>query len=249
MCSSDLGVLTGTASTANVSLYDNVAQTTTNATFYPQFTDRNTTGNSAAYVSPGFMYNPSSNLLTTSSARLTNTSPSTGASDGALVVDGGAYFGQNSFFNGNITVSGNLVVTGNTTFVNSQNLQVNDTLIYLGVNNPGDAYEIGIIGHRTAAIYQHLGLVRDHTDGVWKFFSNVVNEPNGNLITFDTTTIYDAAKVGALIVANNTPATSITTGAVQVAGGLSTQGNIWATRIDGTPIGEYNRASVNGTYI
>ena len=59
-----VGVLTGTASTANVSLYDSVTASTTNATFYPQFTDRATTGNSAAYVTPGITFNPSTNTIT-----------------------------------------------------------------------------------------------------------------------------------------------------------------------------------------
>lgn len=52
-----------------------------------------------------------------------------------------------------------------------------------------------------------------------------------------------------VVTSNDTTATSTATGALRVAGGLGVTGNIWAGRIDGTPIGEYNLASVNATYV
>jgi hypothetical protein len=52
-----------------------------------------------------------------------------------------------------------------------------------------------------------------------------------------------------VVTSNDTAATSTATGALRVAGGLGVSGNIWAGRIDGTPIGEYNRASVNATFV
>lgn len=52
-----------------------------------------------------------------------------------------------------------------------------------------------------------------------------------------------------VVTSNDTAATSTSTGVLRVAGGLGVTGNIWAGRIDGTPIGEYNRASVNATTV
>jgi hypothetical protein len=60
-----VGVLTGTASTANVSLYDSVTATSTNASYYVQLSDRSTTGNASAFVASGITFNPSTNNLAT----------------------------------------------------------------------------------------------------------------------------------------------------------------------------------------
>ena len=79
---------------------------------------------------------------------------------------------------GNLTVNGNLFVNGNLTTINANNLNIADSLIYLADNNPADILDIGFVSAFTSAIrYQHTGLVRDHTDGVWKLFANVVPEP------------------------------------------------------------------------
>ena len=80
-----VGILNGTATTANVSLYDSVTASTTNASFYPQFTDRATTGNSAAYVASGLTFNPSTNNLATTTF--------TGAFSGTASITSGSISG------------------------------------------------------------------------------------------------------------------------------------------------------------
>jgi hypothetical protein len=57
------GTFNGTVSTANVSLYDSVTAFTTNQTFYPQFSNISTTGNSLTGVSSSLTYNPSTGTL------------------------------------------------------------------------------------------------------------------------------------------------------------------------------------------
>jgi len=102
---------------------------------------------------------------------------------------------------GDVSISGNLFVNGNTTTLNANNITINDTLIYLANANPANTYDIGIVGHFTAGIYQHTGVVRDHTNNTWTFFSNATVEPTGNIITL-TGAIYDAVKLGSLTAVN-----------------------------------------------
>ena len=58
--------ITGTASTANVSLYEQVSASTTNATFYPTIVDK-ATGNVIAYTNSSLTYNPSTGALSATS--------------------------------------------------------------------------------------------------------------------------------------------------------------------------------------
>jgi hypothetical protein len=101
-----------------------------------------------------------------------------------------------------LNVNGNVYLSGNVTTLSSNNLSVNDPLIYLAQNNPGNVQDIGIVGHFVSGTYQHTGFVRDATDGVWKLFSNVAAEPS---TTIDFTgAIYDVLQVGTLNSSNAT---------------------------------------------
>ncbi len=78
---------------------------------------------------------------------------------------------------GNIDVTGNINVTGNLNYSNVSELVIGDPLIYLGANNSGNIVDLGIVASYNDGSYQHTGLARDHTDGTWKLFTDVVNEP------------------------------------------------------------------------
>lgn len=99
--------VSGTVTTSNVALYGQVTATATNAAFYPMFTDRATTGNSAAYVDSTFSFNPSTNTLTVPSISqsgtlvITNNTQATSTSTGALRVTGGV-----SIATGNLYIGG-----------------------------------------------------------------------------------------------------------------------------------------------
>ena len=93
-----------------------------------------------------------------------------------------------------LSVSGNVYISGNTTTLSSNNLVINDSIIYLANNNPANLNDIGFVGNFTSGSYQHTGLVRDAHDGVWKLFSNVVSEPT-NTVDF-TSAVYDSIRVG-----------------------------------------------------
>ena len=83
----------GTVTTANVSMYDNFTNTSTNATFYPSFFDK-LTGNGSQFTSSTLSYNPSTGALTATSFNgvgtfSTATTSSTFISGGNVVITSG----------------------------------------------------------------------------------------------------------------------------------------------------------------
>ncbi len=151
-----------------------------------------------------------SNTFTASTVTISSSTQSTHNTNGALVVVGGMGVSRDVFFGANLTVSGNLFVNGNTTVLNSNNLSINDSLIYLADDNPADILDIGVVSAFTNPGYQHTGLVRDATDGVWKLFANVVAEPT---TTVDFTNAnYPTLLVGNLVARGNLIAANITAG-------------------------------------
>ena len=96
----------------------------------------------------------------------------------------------------NLTLSGNLTVSGTTTTVNTTSFEVADPLVYLGTGNSANLVDLGFAGHFDNGTYQHTGLVRDASDGKWKLFSGVVEEPT-TTINFTSAT-YDTLKLGAV---------------------------------------------------
>ena len=100
----------------------------------------------------------------------------------------------------NLDVTGNLNVTGNVTTVDVNNITLANGMIYLADGNVANTMDIGLVGAFTEGIYQHTGLIRDNSDGVWKLFSNVVAEPTS---TVDFTgAVYDYIKVGGVEIGN-----------------------------------------------
>jgi hypothetical protein len=105
---------------------------------------------------------------------------------------------------GNLNITGNINVTGNLNYSNVSDLVVGDPLIYIGANNTGNLYDLGIVASYNDGGYQHTGLARDHTDGVWKLFDDVVNEPtttidfaNGTYAGFKSGAIFSTGNVTA----------------------------------------------------
>jgi hypothetical protein len=84
-------------------------------------------------------------------------------------------------FDGNVNVSGDLVVSGNVTTVNVSSVVVSDPIIYLAGNNySGDLVDIGFAANYNDGTNRHTGFFRDHTDGIWKLFTNLTQELSGN---------------------------------------------------------------------
>jgi len=97
---------------------------------------------------------------------------------------------------GALTVSGNLTVNGTSTTVNSTNVSYDDPMIYIGDGNQSNVLDVGVVGAFNNGTYQHTGLVRDASDGIWKLFSGVTAEPT-TVVDFTTYT-KDTLQVGGL---------------------------------------------------
>ena len=135
---------------------------------------------------------------TATSATIFNTNATTvDAFEAATTLNIGASSGNTTVQN-NLTVTGDLTVNGTTVTLNTSTYEVEDSLLYIATGNSGNSQDIGFAGHATiSTVYQHLGLVRDATDGIWKLFSGVASEPLNSTLDF-TSAVYDPLKMGAL---------------------------------------------------
>ena len=115
---------------------------------------------------------------------------------------------------GNLSVAGNLTVAGNLNYQQVTNLEVGDPLIYIGANNTANVVDLGMIVSWDNGVYQHGGWVRDASDGTWKLFGNVVDEP--------TTTVDFANAIYQPMLAGSVS----TTGNITAAGVISATGNV-----------------------
>lgn len=139
-----------------------------------------------------------------SNLNVTGATASTSTNTGALTVVGGAGIGGNLYVGGTIYAA-NLVSTTTT------ELSITAPLLYLTADSayPYD-YDIGMYSHYvggTANVYQHTGVVRNHNDNNWYFFSNIP-EPTGGTVNFNSSRlVYDGIKSGTHTVVGNVTAT------------------------------------------
>jgi hypothetical protein len=193
----------------------------TRSTVFPTL---NTTGNT--YIDTG--------PTITGVATLTNETDSTGTGAGALVVAGGIGVAKTGYFGGDLHVLGNLY-TVNTISTGTITASVVNTLLYLGESNPAPYnFDVGVYSLSTDPLdsnrTQYFGLVRNHTNDYWTFFSNANTQPTANTTVNFTegNIIYDTIKAGGALLVNTTVSTSTTTGALIVDGGVGIAGNVYA---------------------
>lgn len=79
---------------------------------------------------------------------------------------------------GSLQVDGDIVATGNVVSVSTQNLSVDDNMIYLNANSELTNIDLGWAGSYNAGSYAHAGFFRDATDGIFKVFDSYVPEPD-----------------------------------------------------------------------
>ena len=151
-----------------------------------------------------------------------------------------------------LNVSGNLIIGGNTTSISANDLIINDSIIFLANNNTSNILDIGLVGHFTTTQLQHTGVVRDHDDGTWKFFSNVIPNPT-TTVAFDANTIYDKIKVGGIDTpyanVNGTDILAYSTSAYSTVNSSITNTNSYISSNVATLRGEIsgNVATLNGS--
>ena len=101
-----------------------------------------------------------------------------GTSIGFTAAASGVFTGIRT--SGDVSIGGNLFVEGSSAFVNTNNLIVNDPIIFLAEGNPGDTVDIGFTGaYNHPSLPRHTGLVRDASSGgtgEWTLFSGLTSE-------------------------------------------------------------------------
>lgn len=146
---------------------------------------------------------------------------------------------------GNVVIGGNLQVTGTTTTVNSTNLAIEDTFIYLNDGSTISNPDLGWAGNYNDGTYAHAGLFRDATDGKFKFFDSYTLEPTNPI------NIGHASYSAAPVVAETFEST-IATGTAPISVSSSTVvTNLNADKLDGQDGSYYapvNNASFTGTF-
>jgi hypothetical protein len=156
---------------------------------------------------------------------------SSNTSTGALVVRGGMGLEGNLNIGGNVNIVGDITLGGSGNTVSLDSLQVEGPIVFVANNNPGDTFDIGIVGQYVdgGSIVRYTGAVRDASDGGrYKIFSNANAEFQtdiANTVIFsDPDLTFSAVQVGSVFVSDTTSSTSTTTGAITTSGGVGVAG-------------------------
>jgi hypothetical protein len=88
------------------------------------------------------------------------------------------HINSNSKIGGNLIVGGNLTVSGTLTYLDVEDLAIEDPLIKLARNNTANSLDIGFYGQYVeSTVIKFKGLFNDASDGKWKLFIGTSNEP------------------------------------------------------------------------
>ena len=136
-------------------------------------------------------------------------------------------------FTGNLDITGNINATGNLNYENVSDLVVGDPLIYIGEDNTGNLFDLGIIVNWNDGVYQHGGWARDASDGTWKLFGNVIPEPT-TTIDF-TNAIYEPMLAGSVTATGNISGNYILGNGSQLTGIVAGGGIEWTTQANTAP--------------
>jgi hypothetical protein len=150
-----LNTLVGTISTATRSTVVDTIETQTDQNYYLTFVEGfQTTQSQIIRTDFDVTYNPNTNTLTSTNLR-TNNIKNTAGTD-AVAIDA---FGAVALSN-NLTIAGNLFVNGSTTVVNTETLNVKDSLIDIGQIDDG----FGTLVPPTSDLNKDIGMLFNYFD-------------------------------------------------------------------------------------
>ena len=109
------------------------------------------------------------------------------SASGLVTATGRLTVGSNLSVTGNTTIGGNLSVAGTLTYIDSTTISLGDNMIKLGNNNIADSIDLGIYHSYTSSGKKYTGMIRDASDGIYKFFYGLVAEPNQTINFGDST--------------------------------------------------------------
>lgn len=182
----------------------------------------------------------------------------TSSQTGAVTLGSSLTVGGPTTVNSDMTITGNLTVS-NLFSQSTQILQVSNPLVYLSGNSYPYTFDIGLYSHfvgGSANAYGHTGMVRNHNDNQWYFFSNLPEPAGGTVNLASSRLVYDSVVAGGLTLQNTTPSTSTTTGALVVQGGAGINGLLNAAGLTASTanittgyISTINAGTINGATI
>lgn len=139
----------------------------------------------------------------------TNTTESANINSGALQVAGGAGIVGNLNVGGDIVCVGDFTVNGTFTTTGTDSLEVNDPFIFLANANPGDTYDIGVIGQYNDGVDRYTGYFRDITDGKYKLFGNLTERPTTTVDTANASFVFNDLVLANLSATGNVTGTYV----------------------------------------
>ena len=114
------------------------------------------------------------NIIQVSSGLTSNSTTS-----GALVVSGGIGCSGALNVGGSMIVSGGLSVAGSFNTTSTNSLTVNTPFLFLANTNVGDSIDEGFVGtYNDGTTQRYAGLYRAQSDGRYKLFTNLTNQPS-----------------------------------------------------------------------
>ena len=103
---------------------------------------------------------------------------------------------------GSLVVTGNLTIQGNTTFVNTEVLSVEDSLIKLANNQTAsDVLDIGFYGQYDSSGQKYAGLARPAATDTFFLFKGLTQDPTANALASGSVTAANAATLIANVAA------------------------------------------------
>jgi DNA-binding beta-propeller fold protein YncE len=159
----------------------NSATTTAQAAFNTANSATTTAG--AGFTRANSAYGTANSATTTAQAAFNTANSATTTAQAGFNHANGAFSTANTKLNstggtisGDLIISGNLTITGNTVTHSADDFIVNDPIVLLANNNPGNALDIGFVAHYEdgSANTKHTGLVRDVSAGVWYLFEDYI---------------------------------------------------------------------------
>jgi hypothetical protein len=181
----------------------NALATTTSSQLAGMISDETGTGNLVFNTSPSFV--------------TPNIGNATGSVTYATNAGNAATTSQTTFSSltttGDISIGGNVYISGSTTVISGSTTTISDPLLYIATSNPANLNDIGFLGHFTAGTYQHTGLFRQASTGIWQLVSGIVPEPTS--VVDVSSAVYDVLRTGGLQISSGS---TVTTASITSAG-------------------------------
>jgi hypothetical protein len=164
--------------------------------------------------------------------RFTSGTAATNSTTGALVITGGLGVSGDQYLGGTMTISGGLTVAGSFNTTSTNSLTVNTPFLFLANTNVGDAIDQGFVGTYNDGTQRYTGLYRAQSDGRYKLFTNLTNQPSTLVDSANVSYRYADLWIANANVTSTVSSTTALTGAMTVWGGLGVRSQIYVNSLN-----------------